>query len=211
MHLRRQDKVKLLFDGIKSKIPFKINNDFKKFIMIIGSSGVGKTSVIMRLAMRYKKNYKVAIVSLGNFEAYSNLSLNMFCEDKSIRHIQLDDMTDFANMQKKLLAENFDIVLIGTVGRAPFEASLIFDIKMYQNFEEVSSILVVPANLKYKDYVDIYDCYSPLNIKSLIVSKLDETKYFHSIIKFLVKESTPFLSFVSIGKGEQFDDCLVEY
>jgi len=207
--LRTEEKIKILLDGIKFKIPFKRGNDFEKFIIFFGSSGVGKTSIIMKLATRYQKNYKVAIISLGDFEKYSTCGLIAFCKDRDIKHIELYNTMNFETTQKEL--GEFDIVLIDTVGRAPCEAMLSFDIQMYQNFEEVSFLLILPSNLKYKDYIDIYNCYSRLNIKNIIVTKIDENKYLNSIIKFLNKEEIPLISYISTSKGEKFNDCLVEY
>lgn len=207
--LRTEEKVKILLDGIKLKIPFKRDNYFEKFIMFLGSSGVGKTSIIMKLARRYNKNYSVAIISLGIFEKYSNLALISFCKDMNIKHIQVDDLTNLETTKKEL--NEFDVVMIDTVGRAPYEAELKFDIQLYKNINEVSFFLILPSNLKYRDYLDIYDCYSILDIKNIIVSKLDETRYLKSIIKFLNIEEIPYLSYISTGKAEKFNDCLIEY
>jgi len=209
LFLTTEEKVKILIDGIKFKIPFKRGNDFEKFIIFIGSSGVGKTSIIMKLATRYKQNYKVAIISLGSFEKYSNLVLTSFCKDMNIKHIELDNITNFETIKEEL--KEFDIVLVDTIGRATCEAELKFDIQLYNKLEQVSFLLTLPSNLKYKEYIDIYKCYSILNIENIIVTKVDENRYFNSIIKFLNKENTPLLSYISTGKGARFNDCLVEY
>lgn len=209
LFLTTDEKINILFDAVKPKTPLNKKNSLKKFIVFFGSSGVGKTSTIMKLALKYRQKNKVAIISLSNLKNYSDCVLTSFCIDTNIEQIKLDSTIKFETIQHKL--EKFDMVLIDTVGRAPCEAELKFELQMYKKLKEVSFLLVLPSNLKYKDYIDSYNCYKTLKISNIVVSKIDETKYLNSIIKFLNKKKTPPISFISTGRSGSFNDNLVEY
>ncbi|QOY53030.1 hypothetical protein [Candidatus Sulfurimonas baltica] len=205
----KEEKVKILTDGIKHKLAFKRPNQYEKNMIFLGSSGVGKSTIIMKLAKRYTQNNKVAIVSLGKFDKYANCRLSSFCKDENIEYINIDNITNENINQEKL--KDYDVVLIDTVGRVASDIELRFDITQYNLLDEVSFSLVLPSTIKYKDYIDTYDAYSSLCIEGIVISKLDETKHFSSVIKFLNKNETPHVSYISVGAGERFNDYLVEY
>lgn len=205
MFMRTDEKIKILKKGVESKVSFT-SKQVEKFIIFLGASGVGKTTTIMKLANKYPINYKIAIVTLGYVTLEDTHRLTLFCKKEKIKYLQLDSTIDLEQIQIKL--KKFDVVLIDTVGMAPHEPILNFDIQMYTYLEKVSFSLVLPANLKYKDYKYISKCYKPLNIQNIILTKLDETKYLKSVVKFLNREKTPSLSYISSGKIEESHDNL---
>lgn len=64
---------------------------------------------------------------------------------------------------------------------------------------EIDVNLVVSANTKHEDLMEIYKNFSFLNIDTLIITKFDETKVFGNIFSLVYETNIP-LSFFSIGQ-----------
>ena len=71
----------------------------------------------------------------------------------------------------------------------------------------IDKILVLPANVKQSDLLDIYTNYSRLNINFLIFTKLDETKSFGNLISFSHKTKKS-ITYFSVGQNVP-DDLIV--
>lgn len=185
----------------------------KKIIMLVGPTGAGKTTTIAKLAARYsymlEKTYKVALLNLDNYKVGAKEQLSNYAEIMGLQHLSVNGVEDFKDQLEQL--EEFDVVLVDTTGISPFDID-----KMMKNIRYISAStkykiyinLVLPATIKYEDFNDMYNSFSFLNIDGLILSKLDETRYFGSIINFLIQDNISPLAYISVGQDVP-DDLLV--
>ena len=67
--------------------------------------------------------------------------------------------------------------------------------------------LVLSANTKFEDLLDIYGAFGILNIDTLIFSKLDESKGFGNVFSLIYDTKKP-VSYLTIGQ-EVPEDILV--
>ena len=213
----KQDKQKLLsylLNQIHHSIQVsKESLKNKKIIMLVGPTGAGKTTTIAKLAARYSymldRTYKVALLNLDNYKVGAKEQLANYAEIMGLQHLIVNGVEDFKNKLEQL--EEFDVVLVDTTGISPFDID-----KMMKNIKYISAStkhkiyinLVLPATIKYEDFNDMYNSFSFLNIDGLILSKLDETRYFGSIINFLIQDNISPLAYVSVGQ-EVPDDLIV--
>lgn len=177
----------------------------KKIIMLVGPTGAGKTTTIAKLAARYsymlEKTYKVALLNLDNYKVGAKEQLSNYAEIMGLKHLTVNGVEDFKDKLEQL--KDYDVVLVDTTGISPFDIE-----KMMKNIQYISSStkdkiyinLLLPATIKYEDFNDMYNSFSFLNVDSLILTKLDETRYFGSIINFLIQDNISPLAYVSVGQ-----------
>ncbi|RLA61837.1 MAG: flagellar biosynthesis protein FlhF [Epsilonproteobacteria bacterium] len=186
--------------------------DESKIVMLVGPTGVGKTTTIAKLAARYAylsdSPYKVALLNLDNYKVGAHEQLAHYADIMQIEHIAIRDKKDFLQCLKTL--NDYDLILIDTAGMSPYDTKKF--IKMVEFVQsdiskKLEINLVLSATVKYEDMYDIYNHFSFLNLNSVIISKFDETKHFGTLLNFMLLYKLP-MSYFSIGQ-EVPDDLLL--
>ena len=175
-----------------------------KIMMMVGPTGVGKTSAIAKLAARYSymmdTSYRVGFVNLDNYKIGAFDQLGHFAEVMEIKHLPIDTIQDFIEGLKALT--DYDIIFIDTTGMSPYDTQrFIRTLEFLQSDmdKKLEVNLVLPATIKYEDMHDIYTNFSLLNLDSVILSKFDETKYLGTLLNFMLLYKVP-MSYFSIGQ-----------
>ena len=188
---------------IKHEIPLRKHQ--RKIMMMVGPTGVGKTTTIAKLAARYAyklgHNYKVGIITLDSFRVGAIEQLQAYT---NIMRLPLEVVKNPEELVEALLRlKDCNYIFIDTAGSSQYDVDKIELINEYQqkvNDIPIDKILVLPANVKQSDLLDIYTNYSRLNINHLIFTKLDETKSFGNLISFAHKTKKS-ITYFSIGQN----------
>ena len=164
--------------------------------IIVGSTGIGKTSLIGKLGGRYryltKKHYSVAFINYDKYKVGAVEQLAHYADAIDIPLIELDELLD----------KSYDIVLIdtaGSMGENTQELNDIVKILKESMCYSVQILLGLSATSKKRDLDKIFNAFNGLNIQSFIFTKIDETSDLSDMINFLIKEKTP-LSYLSFGQ-----------
>ena len=185
--------------------------DEPKIMMLVGPTGVGKTTTIAKLAARYAflmdRPYKVALLNLDSYKVGAYEQLSHYADIMQIEHLTVENPEAFKEALEAV--EGCDIILVDTAGMSPYDTQ-----KFIKSVEFVQSdvplkievSLVLAATVKYEDMKDIYNNFSFLGLDSLIISKFDETKHFGTLLNFMLLYKTP-MSYFSIGQ-EVPDDLM---
>jgi flagellar biosynthesis protein FlhF len=186
--------------------------DALKVMMLVGPTGVGKTTTIAKLAARYAylmdKPYKVALLNLDSYKVGAIEQLEHYADIMQIEHIAVSSVEDFQENLEKL--EHYDVVLVDTAGMSPYDTKKFIKTVEFVNSETALQMevdLVLSATVKYEDMEDIYQNFSFLNLDSVIISKFDETKHFGTLLNFMLLYKLP-MSYFSVGQ-EVPDDLLL--
>jgi flagellar biosynthesis protein FlhF len=183
-----------------------------KMVMLVGPTGVGKTTTIAKLAARYAylldRPYKVALINLDSYKVGAIEQLAHYADIMQIEHFAVATPEAFRAQVEAL--EEYDIVLVDTAGMSPYDTH-----KFIKTVEFVKSDtrrdlevhLVLAATVKYEDMSDIYQNFSFLNLDAVIISKFDETKHLGTLLNFMLLYKLP-MSYFSTGQ-EVPDDLLV--
>ncbi len=196
---------------IKYEVPIRVHQ--RKIMMLVGPTGVGKTTTIAKLAARYAykmgMDYKVGIITLDSFRVGATEQLRSYT---NIMRLPLEVVKKPEDLVEALLRlQDCNYILIDTAGSSQYDIDKIEQINKYQlRIKDISveKLLVMPANIKRSDLHEIYKQYSILGINNLIFTKLDETKSFGNIISFAYKVKISIL-YLSIGQNVPDDlKCL---
>ncbi len=205
--------VTYLLDEIDETLEIKKEDLSKqKVMMFVGPTGVGKTTTVAKLAARYAYMmdipHKVALINLDSFKVGAFEQLAHFADIMKLKHVTPNGVEEFREVFSEL--KGYDVILIDTAGMSPFDTQKLINTVEYLSSDTTQDIevnLVISSTVKYEDIKDIHDTFSFLNLHSVILSKMDETKYLGSILSYLLLHPVP-ISYFSIGQ-EVPDDLVV--
>ncbi|HOI84347.1 MAG TPA: flagellar biosynthesis protein FlhF, partial [Campylobacterales bacterium] len=175
----------------------KANSGGKKIIMLVGPTGVGKTTTLAKLAARYAfkqdVKYKVGIITLDTYRIGAVEQLMQYAKMMKLSIEAVVDPSEFKTALSSL--RGCDYVLIDTVGSSHYDTKKISKLAAFVKAESSLNIdisLVLPANTKYEDLKEIYSNFaSELDIDTLIITKMDETKCFGNMFSLLYDIKKP--------------------
>lgn len=199
----------LLKKMIGVRVEREIPRGSKKIMMLVGPTGVGKTTTLAKLAARFsfiEHNYKVGIITL---DTYRIGALEQLVQYAKMMKLPVEDAVDTLDFQKALDTLAYcDLILIDTVGASQFDREKLEKISHFLHHSErtIDVNLVVAASTKLEDLRDIHANFSFLDLDTLIVTKVDETKGFGNIFSLVTETALP-LSYFSVGQ-EVPDDIL---
>ena len=188
-----------------------------KIIMLVGATGVGKTTTIAKLSARYtyllSKSYKVALLNLDSYKVGAYEQLGHYAGVMEIEHIALNSVDAYKESLRKL--ENYDVILVDTAGMSPYDTQKFIHTVEFLEVEVAKKVevnLVIPATIKYEDIADIYNHFSFLDLHSLIISKFDETKSFGTLLNFMLLYDLP-MSYFCVGQEvpDDLEEASKEY
>lgn len=189
---------------LRNILPCRAEVEIKKqkIMMLVGPTGVGKTTTLAKLAFRYAygdKRYKTGIITLDTYRIGAVEQLFQYAKMMKLPIIDSIEPKDLDEAIKSL--SNCEIILVDTIGNSQYDQSKLAKTKeflMHSN-AEIDVNLVVSANTKHEDLMEIYKNFSSLGIDTLIITKFDETKVFGNIFSLIYETNIP-LSFFSIGQ-----------
>jgi len=177
----------------------------KKVMMLVGPTGVGKTTSIAKLAARYsflmQKKYKVGLVVLDTYRIGAVEQLMQYARMMKLGIETVVDPPEFTTALESL--QYCDYILIDTMGSSPYDKGKIEKIYECLNANmtaySVDVVLVMPSSIKYEDLKVTYDNFSSLGIDTLMFTKLDETMGFGNIFSLAYETKKP-ISYFSVGQ-----------
>ncbi len=177
----------------------------KKVIMLVGPTGVGKTTSIAKLAARYsymmEKKYKVGLIVLDTYRIGAVEQLMQYARMMKLGIETVVDPPEFASALNAM--SYCDYILIDTMGSSPYDKEKIT--KIYECLQNnttqmnIETVLVLPSSIKYEDLKANYDNFEALGIDTMMFTKLDETRGFGNIFSLMYETSKP-ISYFSVGQ-----------
>ena len=135
----------------------------KKFINVLGPTGVGKTTTIAKMAARavLEKKKKVGFITTDTYRIGAIEQLKTYAGLLQAPVEIVYNATDYKDAIAKL--SHLDLVFIDTAGRNYKEAKYVEDLQNLINFEEdAESYLVLSLTAKERDLEMIIDQFGPI-------------------------------------------------
>lgn len=201
---------------------FKLTKPNKKIFMLVGPTGVGKTTTLAKLAAKFaiRDSYKVGIITLDTYRIGAVEHVMFYAKTMKLPIEQVSDPGDFSAAINAL--KHCDYILIDTAGCSQHDGEKLAKLKTFldvQNHVSIDVKLVLSANTKLSDLREIYRNFSHLDIDSVIATKFDETSTFGNLFSLVYETKKP-LSYFSVGQevpddlvnadGDYFVGCMLE-
>jgi len=165
----------------------------------LGTTGVGKTSTVAKLAAHYhaKEKSKVLVVSFDNQRLAASEQLRVYAKVIGVSFATINDLSELPKLIEK--HKEVDLVLIDTAGRSPKSSSHLQELELLRSSElPIENHLVLSISEKDHQLDRTVRYFSKLGIHSLIFSKLDQTWSYGEIFNLSCKWHIP-LSYFSTG------------
>ncbi|MFC4409199.1 flagellar biosynthesis protein FlhF [Chungangia koreensis] len=178
---------KVLLQNMK-ELPFGGTNFEKKYINVVGPTGVGKTTTIAKMAARamLEQKKKVGFVTTDTYRIAAIEQLKTYANLLQAPVEVAYSAEDFAKAMEKL--SHVDLIFIDTAGRNYREEEYVQDLKELIDFNrEMESYLVLSMTGKEKDMESIIQQFSTVPIEKFIFTKLDETNSIGSMLNLMIK------------------------
>ncbi|MFC4683369.1 flagellar biosynthesis protein FlhF [Exiguobacterium sp. s149] len=199
-------------DAVERYVRDQIQNSFlpvpepKRYMMLVGPTGVGKTTTLAKLAAHYKLEHGLS-VGLITTDTYRIAAIEQLKTYAEILDIPVEVAYDFDDFKRaKQLFARKDIILIDTAGRNFRDEAYVEQFERHHDFSETSLSLVLSLTSKMRDMEMIYRQFEPLPLGSLIFTKADETSDIHAMYR-MVRESG--LPVAWLTDGQEVPDDLV--
>lgn len=224
--LRNQDKIKpsdvkkylkdeflrTLEETGSTQLNYKDNE--LNIYFISGVNGVGKTTLIGKLAYRFKQENKKVLVAAGDtFRAAAEEQLNIWSQRAGaeiIRRDKADPASVVFEAIQKAKNENYDVILVDTAGRLQNKFNLMEELSKIKTVIDKNApeslrecMLVLDANTGQNGLQQAKVFQEAINLTSVALTKLDGSAK-GAIVLSIAKELK--LPVKLIGVGEKMED-----
>ena len=186
----------------------------KQFFVLMGPTGVGKTTSLVKMAMFYLKSLyedpdeRVALLSLDSYRTGATGQIELFAEDFSLDLFHAHSEEELSELLPTLVG--YDMVLVDTMGTSANQGELSLHLKsllMVLPQEKSSYALAVSASHKNRDLERFVKLFSSYKLDSLVVTKLDETEAIGNVLSVSRQSELPLLFFTN---GQKVPDNLLK-
>ena len=177
-----------------------------RIMVLVGPTGVGKTTTIAKLAANFginekgRKKRNIAIISIDGYRIGAMEQL-----EKYIKWMEFPffPATDYDELKKiiALNSEGTDLILVDTIGKNPRDMVKLGEMKKL--LDACGTLaeyhLVTAATTKSSDLAEILQQFESFNYRSVIVTKIDETVRTGNVIGTL-SEKGKAISYITNGQ-----------
>lgn len=208
-NFKREEKIEYFKKFFKKLIEKKISRkkinisaDGKSVIVLVGTSGSGKTSTAAKICanLMFEKNAHISLCSidsakLGGYDALKSYSKKLKIDFSAVRTPA--ELRDFVS------SSNSDVVIVDTFAVNHNDIYRLNNLaKFIGVFDGKAKLeLLLPAQTKSSDAVRIYESFrNKTGVNSIIISKTDESKFIGNLTEILLfSDST--IDYLTFGES----------
>jgi flagellar biosynthesis protein FlhF len=192
----------------KTESPVKTGRKKPRIIVLVGATGVGKTTTIIKLAALYGKRTEdhdrwqnsVRLITMDNYKIGGGQQIEKYGE---IMEIPVSLLTDYDGLKAAiaLYRHDVDFILIDTIGKSPRNYGELGDMKAVLEAcgPRAEIHLCLASSTKPSDIRETLVQFAPFKYKAVIITKLDETSRVGNVISAL-SEAGKSVSFITTGQ-----------
>ncbi len=175
-----------------------------EIFVLVGPTGVGKTTTIAKLAAMYGldrggRGRDIRILTIDNYRIGARQQIETYGQ---IMDVPVSFVESADDMRKYLaLYQDADIIFVDTIGKSPR------DFRKLGEMNELLTMcggrarvhLAISATTKTCDVAEIATQFEPFKYEAVVVTKMDETTRAGNIISVLAERQKP-ISFITDGQ-----------
>jgi flagellar biosynthesis protein FlhF len=168
-------------------------------IMLVGPTGVGKTTTIAKLAARAAliEGKRVSLITLDNYRVGGVDQIRTFAELIGVPLRVCESPGDLTRM----ISDEDELTLIDTAGRSPRDVGAIKELAAaIANAPKIETHLVVAAASSATVIEDLANRYRGLNLSRLLFTKVDEIDEAPELSRAPARLSLP-ITWVTTGQS----------
>ena len=180
-----------------------------QIIVLVGPTGVGKTTTIAKLAASYLwepkvnngRTFNIGMVTIDNFRVAATEQLETYGN-----YMDISVRTAVTNLDLKknidlFQSDGVDLIIVDTIGCNPRDIEKMAEIQRVLELEgsKTEFCLAIAASTKTSDMKEIIQKFEPFGYKSVIVTKFDETTRVGNLISVLSEKQKP-VSLITTGQ-----------
>ena len=192
----------------------QIEEEYPVAISVVGVNGVGKTTVLGKLALNFKEQgKKVLLVAGDTFRAAASDQLSEWAKRANVRIVKNVEGADPGAVVfdgiKSAISKKEDVVLIDTAGRLQNKTNLMEELRKIDKIVnrewngKILNFLVLDATTGQNALSQMEIFNDIVGIDGVILTKLDGTAKGGVVFSIVSKYKIPVCY---IGVGEQIDD-----
>ena len=208
----KEEFLKTLKEAGDNKLGYKENE--LNIYFITGVNGVGKTTLIAKLAYKFKNEGKKVLIAAGDtFRAAAEEQLDIWSKRAGadiVRRDKADPASVVYEAIQKAKSENYDVILVDTAGRLQNKFNLMEELSKIKSVNDKNApenlrqtMLVLDANTGQNGLQQAKVFLDAVNLTSVALTKLDGSAK-GAIVLAVAKDMK--LPVKLIGVGEKMED-----
>jgi len=193
----RKQVLKEILKEIEVCDPF--DTDQQVIAAFIGSTGVGKTTTVAKIAANefLLKKKRVGFISIDNYRIAALDQLKTYASILGIPCLPAFNQKELAFALKRM--SDKDIILIDTAGQSHYDFERIQEMQELIGTRPITKHLLISSGINESEITRVAKNFKKLNYSTYIFTKTDETRQRGVIINQLVAQKMP-ISFITTGQ-----------
>ena len=182
-----------------------------RIMVLVGPTGVGKTTTVAKLAANYglesltPNPLSVRIITIDAFRIGAQEQIEKY---SSIMNVPLSCPDNRQDLHREidLYREETDLILVDTIGRSPKDSANLGEMKELLDAcgPKTEVHLVISASAKTSDIQHILRQFEPFDYQAVMLTKIDETRHIGNVISALAEKGKA-ISFITNGQTVPYD------
>lgn len=180
------------------------SEDGVKILFFVGTTGVGKTTTIAKIASQFvvDEKKKVALITADTYRIAAAEQLRTYANILEIPFRVIYTADEIVEVIENF--KDFDYILVDTAGHSQYNdtqrETMTEYVESVRAHAETEVFLVLAANTKYKDMLSIADSYKKITEYKLIFTKMDETDTYGNLLNLKLYTGAN-MSYITYGQN----------
>lgn len=192
--------LRTIAERVKTSGPVFTKEERKKTVILVGPTGVGKTTTIAKLAAHYRRHERrsVALITLDTYRIAAVDQLRMYADLIGVTMDVALTRGDAVRCMAK--RHDADLILVDTAGRSPHDRAGMTEVRdLLKLNHPVEVHLVLSATTRERDLMQHTSHYRGIPFTRLLFTKVDETTGVGGLFDLMKNTGVP-LSYFSVGQ-----------